>query len=446
MKRYISLFCVLAVVCCFSGCEPIFSSPEDNLRPPLAAGFFEGVNEALESSVGTDIVLKYPLSDGSRSAFCALDIDGDGTKEVLAFYSENKELATPHLNILKLNSSKEWESIQDIESVGSEITEIDFGDLDGDGIDELFVGSSNYTTKANMMGIYHIENGILTQRAMEQYSKYRICDIDNNGTDNLVIALADQLNKNAKFSVFGFTNNKFTLLGSTALDSSITAFSNINCGKLSSNIHAVFLDGNKGTETLVTEVVYYNGKEFISYFLDKTTLSNNATLRHSSLISCDINDDGFIDIPVGIPSQGTSNTISNSTNELIKWITFDAKNNPQIFTAWYSVTDGYYLTFSNEWINNISITYDDSLGMAMFNRFDKNTGSTAGEFLRIRKIDASEWNNSPPEKYIKIAERENSVWIARLSNPQSPLYIDRDTLLQRFRLIEPSDPFIAVKS
>ena len=174
-------------------------------------------------------------------------------------------------------------------------------------------------------------------------------------------------------------------------------------------------------------------------------MSNNATLRHSSLISCDINDDGFIDIPIGFLSQGASGAISSGTNELIKWITFDAKNNPQVFTAWYSVTDGYYLTFSNEWINNISITYDDSLGMAMFNRYDKETNSTAGEFLRIRKIEASEWNNSPPEKYIKVAERENSVWIARLSNPQSPLHIDRDTLLQRFRLIEPTDPFVVVK-
>ncbi len=445
MKRYISLLCIFSMICCFSGCDSILSNPEDNLKPPIATGFFEGVNEALEQSVGNDIVLKFPLSDGSRSAFCAHDIDGDGTKEVLAFYSENKELAPPHLNLLKLNSSKNWESIQDIEMVGSEITEVNFGDLDGDGIDELFLGSSNYTTKANMMGVYHIENGILIQRAMEQYSKYRICDIDNNGVDNLVIALVDQLNQSAKFSVFGFSNNKFTLLGSTPLDSSITSFSNIACGKLSSNVHVVFVDGNKGTETMVTEVIYYNGKDYINYFLDKNTMSNVATLRHSPLISCDINDDGYIDIPVGFPSQGPSDVVISGKNELIKWITFDAKNNPQLFTAWYSVSDGYYLNFNKEWVDNITITYDESLGMAMFNRYDKTTKSTAGELLRIRKIDASEWNDSPPEKYIKIAERENSVWIARLSNPHSPLYIDRDTLIQNFRLIEPSDPFVAVK-
>jgi len=445
MKRYISLICVVAFVLCFSGCDSVLSSPEDNLKPPLATGIFEGVNEALEKAVGMDIVLKYPLSDGSRSAFCAHDLDGDGVEEVLAFYSENKELAPPHLNLLKLNSSKDWESVQDIEMAGSEITEINFGDLNGDGIKELFVGNSNYTTKANMMGIYHMENGILIQRAMEQYSKYRICDIDNNGVDNLVIALVDQLTQSAKFSVFGFSNNKFTLLGSTPLDSSITSFSNITCGKLSSNIHVVFLDGNIGTETLVTEVIYYNGKDYINYFLDKNTMSNTATLRHSSIISCDINDDGYIDIPVGFPSQGPTDVVVTSTNELIKWITFDGKNNPEVFTAWYSLSDGYYLTFDKEWVKNIAVTYDEKLGMAMFNRYDNETKSTAGEFLRIRKIDATEWNNSPPDKYIKVAERENSVWIARLSNPQSPLYIDRDTLLQRFRLIEPTDPFVAVK-
>lgn len=445
MRRYISIFCTVVLICCFSGCDSILSNPEDNLKPPIATGLYEGVNDALEKAVGTDIVLKYPLSNGSRSAFCSRDLDGDGVKEVIAIYSENKELAVPHINLLKLNSDDEWESIQDIESVGSEITEIDFADLNGDKIDELLVGSSNYTTKANMMSIYHMENGSLIQRANEQYSKYLICDINNNGVKNLVIALSDQLNQSAKFSVFGFENNKFSLLGSTPLDSSITTFSNMTYGKLSSNKIAVFMDGNKSADAMVTEVVFYDGKDFVNFFIDKSTLSNNTTLRHSPLISCDINDDGFIDIPIGFPAQGSTDILVSSKNELVKWVTFNANNNPEIFTAWYSINDGYYLTFDKSWIDNIIITYDEKLGMAMFSRFDKDKNSIAGEFLRIRKIELSEWNNSPPEKYIKIAENDNFVWIARLSNSQSPLYIDRDTLIQRFRIIESNAEYTAVK-
>ncbi len=445
MKRYIFILCIVIIICCFSGCESVFSSPEDNLKQPLATGFFEGVNDALENSVGEDIVLKYPLSDGSRSAFCAHDLDGDDVKEVLAFYSENKELAVPHMNLLKLNSSKEWESVQDIESVGSEITEIDFADLDGDGIDELFVGCSNYTTKTNMMDIYHMEKGLLIQRAMEQYTKYLICDIDNSGADNLVIALADQLNQNAKFSAFGFHNDKFTLLGSTPLDSSITTFSNITYGKLPSNRMAVFIDGNKAAETLITEVIYFNGKDYVNYFLDKTTMSNNATLRHSPLISCDINDDGYIDIPIGFPSQGPSNIVVTNTNELVKWVTFDENKMTEVFTAWYSIADGYYLNFNKDWIENISISYDDKLGMAIFSEYNKKTNVSTGEILRIQKMDVSEWTNSPPQNYIKIADKDDFVWIARINNTKSYLRIDRDTLIQRFRLIEQTASFIVVK-
>ena len=438
MRRLISVVCIITFICLLSGCDSIFSNPENTLKATNITGDFQGVNDALEKKVGTAITLKYPLVDGVRSPFCAHDLDGDGVNEVLAFYKEAKEDAPPHINLLKLTKGDEWESKQDIAPVGNDLLEIAFADLDNDGIDEILTGWSNYTSKCNQMGVYRMEEGSLVQRGLEDYSAYIVCDIDSNGSEELGIAHINANTKAADFCFYYFKDNNFTLLCSGALDSNVTSYANIKLGKIGSK-EAIFLDGHKAPEIVITEVLYYENAKLQNPFFDTVSSTNKTTLRYSPLYSQDINGDGFIDIPRGIAVKGTIGEVSDELNQIVRWFTFDGTKSTALFDAWYSTADGYYLDFDQTWLNNITVSYDYDLGLAMFNRFDEKTKAPAGELLRIRAITDKEWENNPPDKYVKIGQKDTKVYIARFSNLESPLYISPDALAQRFHIIETAE-------
>ena len=70
MKKTIKLLAVLSAVLLLSGCSAKGLSPESTIKapePPLLCRR----SKALEQAVGKDIVLKYPLVNGRRSAFCS---------------------------------------------------------------------------------------------------------------------------------------------------------------------------------------------------------------------------------------------------------------------------------------------------------------------------------------------------------------------------------------
>lgn len=173
-----------------SGCSVQILAPEDTIRAPGATGFYAGVQQALEEAVGSDIILKYPLVDGIRTAFCTRDFDNCGEIEILAFYQKKAEGSVTRINVLTQVDDK-WQSIQDVDPLGNELLEVSFADLDADGSDEIVAGWQVYTSKANQLCLYKMENKALVQRAGETYSAYTICDIDGNGQKEIAVSLLD---------------------------------------------------------------------------------------------------------------------------------------------------------------------------------------------------------------------------------------------------------------
>ena len=73
----------------FSGCSFRLSGINELLKPPKPYGTNDELQAAFEESVGGDVVFKAPVSGEFRSSFIVKDIDGDGSDEAIAFYSES---------------------------------------------------------------------------------------------------------------------------------------------------------------------------------------------------------------------------------------------------------------------------------------------------------------------------------------------------------------------
>ena len=116
---------LLAPLCALSGCS--FGASIDTLMaPPKLSVEQEQIYNALTSTTGSAISLKYPKSGKYLSAFIIEDIDGDGSNEAVVFYERNVHSVDENplrINILDKENGK-WTSTYDQPAEGSEIEQV----------------------------------------------------------------------------------------------------------------------------------------------------------------------------------------------------------------------------------------------------------------------------------------------------------------------------------
>ena len=136
---------------------------ETLLRPPHPTGEQKKIQQALEKYINSEkkgktpdvdfgYVLKYPKSGDYRSAFVLKDLDSDGVEEAIVFYGQSGERSNVYLNLLK-KTDEGWQSIYDVEGVSPDIDRIQFGDMNADGISEIFTGWNIVNVKDNLLWV-----------------------------------------------------------------------------------------------------------------------------------------------------------------------------------------------------------------------------------------------------------------------------------------------------
>ncbi len=211
------------------------------------------------------------------------------------------------MNLLSWDNGK-WSSVQDIDPSGKELLTADTSDLDLDGNFEILTGSQVSTAKTNQLCIYKMENGGLIQRADETYNAYTVCDIDNDGRDDVGIALIDSEKKQSSLTFNDFENNDFKTVSHIMLDGGVTEYTNVQTSKVDGK-NAVYLDGLKSSDTLITEVVYTENGVLYNPFSADESAENTVTARKNGRKCKDLNGDGKIEIPLTVPLPGYDSTL-----------------------------------------------------------------------------------------------------------------------------------------
>ena len=436
MKRILVLALTLSVLLgLLSGCSSSFYDPEATIRAPGLTGELEGVQKALESAVGTDIILKYPLYEGQRTCFCQHDLDGDGQDEVLAFYQLNSENAVTRINLLKYTDNG-WVSAQDLGRVGNSLVEISFADIDRDGADELITGWSVYTSKDYQMCIYEYTGGALVQRTSESYTQMLRCDINSDGYDEIGIVLLNSEQKSSKLTFYTFTTDQMSVLASAPLDGNVTSYTKVQCRMINDTSMGVYLDAAKGENAMITELVYYKDGQLITPFFNTDREETVMTLRYNTSVCTDMDNDGYLDVPFSVEVPGYSRSEIQNKQFLTKWQSYDGKVYHNAKTLWTCTADGYTITFPENWESSVSVVYDTAESCATFYQFNPLTETLGEELASVRKLGAGEWEQTHPDGYFLLAYTSEKVWAARVT--QSELAPTQSAMRSRFSLITTS--------
>lgn len=383
---------VLGLLLMLTGC---FSKTAEELYslPKMPQDYVELDNTI--NAVRTELGAEYaaPRTGDNTAPVQLQDLDGDGTNEsTIAFFRVNSGEQQLKIYIFHQMADGSYEVAYTIEGSGIAINSVDYVDLDGNGTKEIVV---SWQQSARLFTLAPYQLGV--QDAIElmvpaSYNLgYIVCDLDRDNRRELLLFQAGDTEKKAEYYVY---EDGQMLRSATALMSSNAGEEvSIREGYLKDNIPAVYIT-SKSDAQAVTDVFALQDGVLTNITLNERTGYSAQTLRYYTEISpTDINADGVLELPDPMAVQEYQSTAAAPNFWLIRWLQFDVYGNAEMVQLTYhNFTDGWYLTIPESWIGKITISRDNSQlargeQAVVFSIWDGRKTEEPEEFLRIYRLE-----------------------------------------------------------
>ncbi len=377
-KRLAALLAAIAMLC--SGCS---MDVENFLRPPAAQGQQQPIQNALETYINDSgaanrrYTLQYPSEGEFTSAFVIcdergvpIDEDDTGTSNpslAVAFYLFSGANEEVHINLLRRDGG-EWISVADVSGFGSEILQVAFGDLDGDGVQELVTGFGTYNSRDHRLAVLSMADGLTVLDDRQMYTRLFVGQMTRADHDSLLTMRIGEANT-VTATLLTLQEGRLVTLGTAPLDGYIQQFGDMLYSYVGEGVSGLYVDGVKSGGTLVTELIYYDGERLHTPFYDADTNMNSVTARLSGLAVRDIDGDVTAEIPRCTLFAGyDASAPLPSAAWLTDWMQYDVASGElrQYLTTVVNVEDGYFVTLSDTQREQWTASYDSLTGMLTF--------------------------------------------------------------------------------
>lgn len=433
----------------FSGCVPSFSfSAEGTMRPPRPTGEKSEIYSVLETVAGNGFTLKYPGSGDYRSAIIMKDLNGDGQSEAVAFYQKADDTGISILFIQKAGET--WQSLGGFTNTASQVDKVEFGDVNGDGNQEVVVGWGNAQASSTFLCVYSAEQGKMQEMNLDQsYSQMVVMDFDGDGFDEIFtanVALGEQA---ALSSLFRMRSGAIEIMDTAEMDMTVTRYINMSAGLLNDGQYGIVLDGARSNAGYVTEVVFWNEETHAleAPLLDPSQKAVLLTVRTSSALSRDVNDDTLIELPITTFFPGYTQQNAGETSYLTDWVHYNTAANTleRVMSAVTNNSDEYWFLVPDMWKGAITTEYDAERRSLSFYKWEEerpeqNKRARKGRILlQIRVFTVKQWasgRENAAGEYFKLAENNGLVYAARNYSLTGDLFMSDEDVQYSFRLVK----------
>lgn len=376
-----------------TGCNVWTGSIESLLSPPKLTTQQQEIYQALTNSVDTKISLKYPRTGDYLSAFIVANFDDEPSEEALVFYEKTGITADEtslRINILDQEDGK-WKSIFDRSADGSEVDTVIISKL-GESDDVSIIVGYNMMQGEKQLNVYKYTQDIATgnrqlvETLSDTYSIMSVQDIDNDGYNELFLVTGNSASSYAEAKILKVDNDNKYVRNRVAMDyDPIDYIQCLYSSPSDSTTKQIFIDSVITTNVIETEILYFtisDGNLIIcNASNDENVLGN--TVRPSGYSSCDIDNDGIIEVPVTTTFTGYEKLSDTEQLKMTKWLTYQNQSLVVKYEGYYSINDGYFFSLPERWKNRVTVKLDNARNDMVFYEYDENLENSTIELLRL---------------------------------------------------------------
>lgn len=405
IKCAFSAFLTAAMLC---GCSDIGFGSQSMLRPPRATGNEAALQEILSEVAGSSYTLKYPQTGDYRSAVNIFK--GEDDKEYAAALYSTENDSKMNISIME-HDEKEWKLLKSFSNPGVGVDRIIYRDINSDGKAEFIVGWTSYTSGINSLGVYSLENETVREMRMEEtYSDLVITDLTGDKTDDIVLLSLryNQTPSTAKLLQYSEQEKRPISKFAFDLDSEVTSFTNVTCGKIDSKTTGIVIDGENASGQYSTQVIYYDKKtqSLTDPLITETDpgQKRNITLRKEVITARDIDGDGVIEVPVISDMSAPKDVKAGEICSCTAWRQVDTETGSMNtkMNAVINYTDGYYFVMPTRWGADVTALSDSENRILTFYIWNSDTASLGDKLLEIHRFNRSDWDKAEQSNYVML--------------------------------------------
>lgn len=455
MKKWLKIAGVALLVLTLSGCSFSMMDTEAMMQPPSPTGDKQVIQQLINAEAGENLKLCYPKNGSYRSAIIMdEDFTGDGNPDVIGFYGTPDESGGTTI-IFLTETAGEWKVAAKYEYSYSQIDRVCFGDLDNDGKLEAVVGWGSPVNQTGNVSIYVWHEDAMRDIRLERtYSEMVVDDLDADGGDELFLVdvsktevVDEETTKEtpAKATLYRIEGDRAKTIASVNVDASVVRYAQVVVGQAFKGQTAVVMDGVKADNSMVSELLYWQGEPDTGRLVVQPQLKDANALNISqrsaaaAITSRDINRDGYLEIPTVELMPGIEEDNGNISNYIVRWNRFDLEEAALLRAAStvISLDYGYCFVLPEDWDGAITCDVRESSVSFFEWNAEASTLTRKGELLlKIRAFTEEEWSDFPGADQYYLLEKQNGyLYAAKLPETTSRLRTDITEVESSFSLL-----------
>ena len=438
LKKFVFAVLLLFTVLLFGGC--VAGSIDELYSLPQAQEKYKQLQALIDSEIAKGSEYSAPTAGVNRQSVQLVDIDADGSEEVLAFLKNSS--AIPAVCVYK-QTQGEYELALTLVGEGASIGRVEYADLDGDGMLEIIVAwklSNNMAT----VSAYSLSEWASVALLSVNCTDFRVGDFGSaddldSGSEVVVLNIAEDGG-----TVSVYVTDKMGEIDSlsVALSQSMTAADRFRINYIDGDVPAIFVEGN-----------YKDADEKICYLTDLLVLSDgklkNITLdpdtgdsiavRGVQIYSQLIDGNSTMDVP--FPELLYKQPKITADYYAIDWFTFSADGERVLCASTYhSSRDDWFYVLPEEWREGFTVRAEPASSgerAVVLSTVDEESGEITDRLTIFTFTDENRAGRAKLAGRFVILQSETTIYAAQLmtENGRELSDSEKNEIISRFHIV-----------
>ena len=352
MKK-IGIISLLCAVLLLSGC--LLDPAESLYAIPARSEDYYNLQNAIESAMPDSAAYCAPIAGENQQPVQMADIDGDQQDEAIVYWKNDGDL--PLTVGVFDKRGEQYVLIAKADGAGSAFDHVQYVEIDGNPGSEIVVGRQISGQVTQTLYVYSFENDELTEMMSANYSEFITTDLDANGLSDVVLLHSSDA-QNGVAECYRWNAGQLTRDREARMSTPVSAVRRMIAGKVWETSPAVFVASEYGEGMIITDIFGMHGGVFTNLSLSDETDTAVSTIRDYYVYSCDIDEDGLIELPHLIDLLPIRGEESSADQTVIRWYNLQPDGaEKEKWLTYHNYSAGWYLKLPDRLADGLAVKY-----------------------------------------------------------------------------------------